>query len=751
MTESALGVGHDDPDRNLDVLASRVATTVETVLSEIASKARDPEFRADPAAPNPYLRYDALDAFTGALEGLRAACTREIVAGVHLPTHRAGDAVPSADFAQLELLDSTSLELNIARTRHVQRAEAEHQDALLHLELRLEELDLLSERRVDPHGLHPEALLRPFEKALATLDLETEGKLLLLDLYAEQLRGTLDALYGMLNRALAQAGLLPTEADLQRAVLARGTLPDEAAQNWPVPGGSGEPPDPAADPAGPSEALAPPSSGRSTPQTGYVTTSPHQPDPASLSALANHLCTATAGGSSPAPEMAGLRPAAQASPQVVHALTNVQVQQCRATDSELLDSSSIKEAVRQRLDSGETGDPPWEISESEERIIDFVNQIFISVFDDEALTDAVKALLSKLQIPVIKLALIDFAFFQLAQHPARRLLNQLVTLGARIDDKGEPLFVKLQKLVDTIVEEFDTDTAPFEKALARLRRIAYLESEQARSNEAELQEEARNRAQRSAAKRTVVSTLNRHLRHSSLPDEAMRFILKCWAPYMGMIYLQDGMQSEKWGQAVYALRQIVEAARPDRSLSEVEQLIGSADQFFAQITQQLAESTCIQEEQEGIIATTRDWLKAFLGHLPTVRTAPDEDTAPPSAPSQEELRAEVAKEEGHEHDILTTLLDSIPAEVKPGKWFEIYRGDERAKRRLKLSAILDESGQVLFADRSGFNALELDLAQFLTDLREGRSKLIDDDNRFDHALTQVINSIREAQDRQQMA
>lgn len=751
MTESALGVGPEDPDQNLDVLARHAAATVDGVLDEMAKKARDPEFRADPAAPNPYARYDALDAFISVLQDLRIACTQGIVGGTHLAAHHAGDPATREDFTELELLDSSTLELDIARTRHVQRAEGEHRDSLLYLELRLEELDYLSQRRIDPHGFHPAALFRPFEQALGTLELETEAKLLLLDLYAEDLHRSLAPLYDALNQALAQAGLLPDELALQQAVLAHEALPEPAAQDWPVLRDPEASPHAAADPHPSRGSCNSAPSGRPAQGAGGSTPSPYQPDPASLSALASHLCASTAETSAPPPDTVGLRPAGQGSPQVVQALSNVQVHQGSETDSELLDTGSIKEAVRQRLETDEPGEQTWEISESEERIIDFVNQIFISVFDDEALTDAVKALLSKLQIPVIKLALIDFAFFQLAQHPARRLLNQLVTLGARIDDKREPLFTKLQKLVDTIVDEFDTDASPFEAALGRLRRLAYMESEQARCNEAESQQEARNRAQRSAAKRTVVSTLNRHLRHSSLPDEAMRFILKCWAPYMGMIYLQDGTQSEKWGQAVYALRQIVEAARPDRSLSEVEQLIGSADQFFAQISQQLTESTCIPKEHEGIITTTRDWLKGFLDRLPTARNAPVQEAAIPCAPSQDELLAEVVKEEGREHDILASLLDSIPAEVKPGKWFEIYRGDERAKRRLKLSAILEESGQVLFADRSGFNALELDLARFLTDLREGRSKLIDDNNRFDHALTQVIDSIREAQERQQMA
>jgi hypothetical protein len=88
----------------------------------------------------------------------------------------------------------------------------------------------------------------------------------------------------------------------------------------------------------------------------------------------------------------------------------------------------------------------------------------------------------------------------------------------------------------------------------------------------------------------------------------------------------------------------------------------------------------------------------------------------------------------------TLTATPLPPGIHPGTWFEIFRGEQRARRRLKLSAILADTGEVLFTTRTGEEALTLPLPRFLEDLREGRSRPIEDTNRFEEALQAVIRS-----------
>jgi hypothetical protein len=762
MTEPVQDRPRFDCDKLVDTLRTEIRGLVSRCLEELDALAKDPEFRADPQAANPYLRHDAMLAFSAHYESVRVAYLGKLSAVMtDASVIRTQGLADGDDIDSLQLVGTEELELNIATTNAAQRAESEHKEALLHIELRLEELALLWEGRLNPLCLHPQALYQPFQDALQGLDLEVQAKILLCEFFDKRLAPRLEALYRHLNQVLADAGILSQHRALKRAIRAReGTGATRATPTHNQPPldavSTGEffaPVDTSQWANLPEPEVAPAA------QRVQAAPNPYAPGAESLGTLFNYLHSG-ANVSGAVPDAARVaRSVKTVNLAVVDALTRVQHRE--AQGEALMDAGSIKDELSHSLAQAESEataaeDLDWEVSEEEQKIIDFVNQIFQAILNDEVLSDALKALMSRLQIPIIKLALLDFAFFQHPQHPARELLNTMATLGVGIEDKQEPLFKKLQSIVGQITDDFDTDVSTFEEALRQLRRIGLVESEQARENEIETHREALAKAQRSAAKRAVVSTLNRHIKERDLPDEAMQFILKCWAPYMGMIYLREGTESESWNQSVYALRRIIEAAQPERTQIEIEGIIGSAEQFFRQIKEQLTRSSLFHQGQEGIIASAKDWFKELVHKVSNRRAEPTQeaDTEPPeeqAPPTLEELLPPEEETPDEQAQVLERLMESIPAEVKAGAWFEIYRGQSRAKRRLKLSAILEDTGQLLFAERTGQGALEVDLEGFLCDLREGRTKLIDDNHRFDRALCMVIDNIRENQERHSLA
>ena len=94
-----------------------------------------------------------------------------------------------------------------------------------------------------------------------------------------------------------------------------------------------------------------------------------------------------------------------------------------------------------------------------------------------------------------------------------------------------------------------------------------------------------------------------------------------------------------------------------------------------------------------------------------------------------------------------SVEEHLPESITPGVWLEIFQGEDKAKRRLKFSNANSETKQLFFIDRSGDYRFEIDLETFLDDLSTGRSSLISESNRFDLALSSVINNIRSSQDK----
>ena len=67
-------------------------------------------------------------------------------------------------------------------------------------------------------------------------------------------------------------------------------------------------------------------------------------------------------------------------------------------------------------------------------------------------------LLKRLQVPLLRVALQDRAFFIRPQHPARQLLNAVAESGARWLDKDDidpQMLGPLQQAVNHVVENFD--------------------------------------------------------------------------------------------------------------------------------------------------------------------------------------------------------------------------------------------------------------------------------------------------------
>ena len=91
------------------------------------------------------------------------------------------------------------------------------------------------------------------------------------------------------------------------------------------------------------------------------------------------------------------------------------------------------------------------------------------MLSDEALPDSVKAVLSYLHTPLLKMALADPLLFEQEDHPARKLLNALAYAGQRwVSADGASqfkVFPKIKSIVRSVIMEEASD---LETAVAQL-------------------------------------------------------------------------------------------------------------------------------------------------------------------------------------------------------------------------------------------------------------------------------------------
>ena len=109
-----------------------------------------------------------------------------------------------------------------------------------------------------------------------------------------------------------------------------------------------------------------------------------------------------------------------------------------------------------------------EMGPNEGLTLDIVSLLFDYMLDDPAIPDALKALIGRLQIPVLKVAILDKNVFSKKAHPARRLLDELARASIGWSEglrQQDALYDKVEDVVRRIVTEFDDDVALFEAVL----------------------------------------------------------------------------------------------------------------------------------------------------------------------------------------------------------------------------------------------------------------------------------------------
>jgi len=100
--------------------------------------------------------------------------------------------------------------------------------------------------------------------------------------------------------------------------------------------------------------------------------------------------------------------------------------------------------------------------------IEIVGLMFDHVLQDPQVPAEIKTLLSRLQFPVLKAALLDADFFASNSHPARRLIDRIANAASGWEpygDENERFRVEIERIVKEVLQKFDKDVAVFEKLL----------------------------------------------------------------------------------------------------------------------------------------------------------------------------------------------------------------------------------------------------------------------------------------------
>jgi hypothetical protein len=373
------------------------------------------------------------------------------------------------------------------------------------------------------------------------------------------------------------------------------------------------------------------------------------------------------------------------------------------------------------------------LSGADTDVIELVGMMFEYMLKEETLPNVVKALLSRLHTPLLKVAVIDRSFFTHQGHAARRLLNDMTAAGIRWVDEthiDRGIFPKMKELVDKLLLDFKEDVGIFDDLLEGFTRYVDELEQRASRVEERTTEAADGQEKLQAARSRAQKEIRMLTRNKPLAQPAHDFLQRILADKLTFILLRnaDGDHSEDWQQATALIERIVASVLPPTDDQQRENRLKQLDSL--QEDMRAATSTLHQGDKEKL-------MHGLLALQSAVLTATKPESIPPAAPVAEEPAGETVARNTVVSPAQEAMLEKLK-NVPFGTWFEFEKPGE-AKRRAKLSWRSTVTEKFMFVDQMGVKAAVVCMHELADCMLNGSVRIISTEKKpfVDRALSAI--------------
>ncbi len=366
-------------------------------------------------------------------------------------------------------------------------------------------------------------------------------------------------------------------------------------------------------------------------------------------------------------------------------------------------------------------------------VIDLVGMLFEYMLKEEHLPNVVKAALSRLHTPMLKVAILDRSFFTQSRHPARSLLNSMISAGIRWVDESHPetgIFPKIRQVIDDILMDFDDDVSVFESYLEEFEGAVSDLKHRSKTVEKRTNEAANGQEKLLTARTRAQQEIQSLCAGKKIIKPASDLLAKLWSDKLTFILLREtqGDQSEVWAAAVAMAKRIVESSSPLSDETERRARAGDHEGLQRDLRNALV-STQHAEKEAMLLALERGQVELLVDGAPE-NPADIVETPPP--PPRQSAPFEVAGELSDAERKALKQLESIPF----GTWFE-FRDDATGKTsRVKLSWRSTVTQKFMFVDQMGVKSAIIPTTRLAKAIAEGSARILPDDKKpfMDRAL-----------------
>jgi Protein of unknown function (DUF1631) len=595
----------------------------------------------------------------------------------------------------LSLLDSTDHDLVVALDQLVARSEARGGQVLVELGYRLGVLVGAPPLEGAALPLGPQAMTTAFREASKALGLPGNHELLLVQSLESSLMQRLGPLYEMVNAHLLADGILPR--------LRAFSLPREAPRRTPT--------------TDPKSALA-------EHKAPLVEVAPKEPPVGGLRGLL-------------ASQRADRVDLPAATDELQNALRTLQKPHSPVSyhaSRELFSSRRLREELLIQLNAGRaSGAARTCLSTEQDDTVELIARLFEQIGRRLQHEGDAKALLSGLQLPLLRAAVSDQQFFERRDHPARQLLDKMTqamhdwlddNVGGEVAHDLRPKFEKVVEranhepqrasLYTALLDDVEQDVAQWQSN-AKIMERRHVEAMQ----DHDRLEQARHR---------VARLLEERLAHAP-PSHPLRTLLDhTWSDVLALTLLRHGEDSETFATRLVITDQLMgrlpagDRQRLEQKVQSSLQQIGMYGDEASQIAQELMHA--------GV-----DPGGAGVDHLKQHQRSADRA-------ARTHMGSNAGLEPGPQEQRTLQRLHELPSD----SWFEFVNPASGRVSQRKLAWYSPLSGRSLFVTRRGQRSEEMSLHQLAEEITCGRMREMPatSDSLLDRAWQTLTDGLRQS-------
>ena len=359
--------------------------------------------------------------------------------------------------------------------------------------------------------------------------------------------------------------------------------------------------------------------------------------------------------------------------------------------------------------------------------IDVIALLFDYIFRDPSIPESLRSLFGRLQVPILKAALLDRTFFSDKKHPARRLLDHLAAaaVGATSDEVYRTGFELVATgVIEEVCRDFKVDVTTFEAADLKLQEFVDAEPRKAA---ALLDDDvaAALVAEESEADRAQVRALIRDkLTGIKVPFEVRGFAETIWVDYLTLVRERDGAQSDAWSGGVKTMDDLLWSIAAKERNAQKARLTKMVPGLVRNLRTGGAEVQVRDDRMQPFLEAV------YQLHIAAIR------------PRAERVAAELTEADATNVPTLTKVVNvhDFVGEMVVGTWLAF--DDDGKSINARLSWISPMRTKYIFTTRSRGRAMAVSPEELAWQLRDGSARLIVEPvPLFDRAVSSALDEL----------